>query len=32
MQAERRSKGKQKINNWDRMVANLKAKFMPKDY
>ena len=30
--AERRSKGKQKIKNWDRMVANLKAKFMPKYY
>jgi hypothetical protein len=32
LQAERRSKGKQKINNWDRMVAKLKAKFIPKDY
>jgi hypothetical protein len=32
LQAERRSKGKQKINNWDRMVAKLKAKFMPKYY
>jgi hypothetical protein len=32
LQAERRSKGKQKIKNWDRMVAKLKAKFMPKDY
>jgi hypothetical protein len=32
LQAERRSKGKHKINNWDRMVAKLKAKFMPKDY
>jgi hypothetical protein len=21
-----------KINIWDRMVANMKAKFMPKDY
>jgi hypothetical protein len=30
--AERRRKGKQKINNWDRMVAKLKAKFMPNDY
>ena len=32
MQDARRSKGKHKINNWDRMVAKLKAKFMPKDY
>jgi hypothetical protein len=32
LQAERRSRGKQKINNWDKMVANLKAKFMPKYY
>jgi hypothetical protein len=30
LQAERRSKGKKKIKNWDRMVAKLKAKFMPK--
>jgi hypothetical protein len=32
LQADRRSKGKQKIKNWDRMVAKLKAKFIPKDY
>ena len=32
LQAERRSKGKQKIKNWDRMVAKMKAKFMPRDY
>jgi hypothetical protein len=32
LQAERRSKGKQKIKNWDRMVAKLKDKFIPKDY
>jgi hypothetical protein len=32
LQAERRSKGKQKIKNWDRMVAKLKDKFVPKDY
>jgi hypothetical protein len=32
LQAERRSKGKQKIKNWDIMVAKIKAKFMPKDY
>jgi hypothetical protein len=32
LQAERRRKGKHKIKNWDRMVAKLKAKFMPKYY
>jgi hypothetical protein len=32
LQAERRSKGKQKIKNWDRMVAKMKAKFIPKYY
>jgi hypothetical protein len=32
LQVERRSKGKQKINNWDRMVAKMKDKFMPKHY
>jgi hypothetical protein len=32
LQAERRRKGKHEIKSWDRMVANLKAKFMPKDY
>jgi hypothetical protein len=32
LQAECRSKGKQKIKIWDRMVAKLKAKFIPKDY
>jgi hypothetical protein len=32
LQAERRRKDKQKIKNWDRMVAKLKAKFIPKDY
>jgi hypothetical protein len=32
LQVERRSKGKQKIKNWDIMVAKLKAKFMPKYY
>ena len=32
LQAKRRSKGKKKIKNWDRMVAKLKAKFIPKDY
>jgi hypothetical protein len=32
LQGERRSEGKQKIKNCDRMVAKLKEKFMPKDY
>jgi hypothetical protein len=32
LQADRRCKGKKKIKNWDRMVAKLKAKFIPKDY
>jgi hypothetical protein len=32
LQAERRSKGKQRIKSWDRMVAKMKAKFMPKYY
>ena len=32
LQAERRSKGKQRIKIWDRMVAKLKAKFIPKDF
>jgi hypothetical protein len=32
LQADIRRKGKQKIKSWDRMVAMLKEKFMPKDY
>ena len=32
LQAERRSKGKQRIKSWDIIVAKMKAKFMPKDY
>jgi hypothetical protein len=32
LQAERRIKVKQNIKNWDRMVAKMKAKFMPKYY
>jgi hypothetical protein len=32
LQADRRSKGKQKIKNWDRMIAKMKAKFIPRDY
>jgi hypothetical protein len=32
VQVDRRCKGKQKIKSWDRMVAKMKAKFIPKDY
>jgi hypothetical protein len=32
LQVDRCCKGKQKIKSWDRMVANMKAKFIPKDY
>jgi hypothetical protein len=32
LQADRRCKGKQKIKIWDRMIANMKAKFIPRDY
>jgi hypothetical protein len=32
LQVDKRSKGKQKIKSWDRMVAKLKAKFIPKHY
>jgi hypothetical protein len=32
LQAKRKSKGKHNIKNWDRMVAKLKDKFMPKYY
>jgi hypothetical protein len=32
LQADRRSKGKEKIKSWDRMVSKLKSKFIPKDY
>jgi hypothetical protein len=32
LQAGRRYKGKQKNKSWDRMVAKMKAKFIPKDY
>jgi hypothetical protein len=32
LQADRRRKGKSKIKSWDRMVAKLKDKFIPKDY
>jgi hypothetical protein len=32
LQADRRCKGKQKIKRWDRMIAKMKAKFIPRDY
>jgi hypothetical protein len=32
LQADRRWKGKQKIKSWDRMVAKMKEKFIPRDY
>jgi hypothetical protein len=32
LQADRRCKGKQKIKNWDRMIAKMKEKFIPRDY
>lgn len=31
-QDERRMRGKGKITSWDRMVAKLKGKFLPRDY
>jgi hypothetical protein len=32
LQAERRSRGKQNIKSWDRMITKMKAKFIPRDY
>jgi hypothetical protein len=32
LQANRHYKSKHKIKSWDRMVAKMKAKFIPKDY
>jgi hypothetical protein len=32
VQEERKRNNKQPIRNWDRMVAKLKGKFLPKDY
>jgi hypothetical protein len=32
LQADRRSKGKHKIKRWDRIIAKMKAKFIPRDY
>jgi hypothetical protein len=31
LQVDRRCKGKHKIKSWDRMVAKIKEKFIPKD-
>jgi hypothetical protein len=31
LQADRHSRGKQKIKSWDRMIAKMKAKFIPRD-
>ena len=32
LQTDRCCKGKKKIKSWDRMVAKMKAKFIPRDY
>ena len=32
LQTDRRSKGKQKIKSWDRMITKMKAKFISRDY
>jgi hypothetical protein len=32
LQADRRCQGKQKIKSWDRMIAKMKVKFIPRDY
>jgi hypothetical protein len=32
LQADKRCKGKKRIKSWDRMVAKMKAKFIPRDY
>jgi hypothetical protein len=32
LQADRRYRGKQKIRSWDRMIAKMKEKFIPRDY
>jgi hypothetical protein len=32
LQADKCYKGKQKIKRWDRMVAKMKARFIPRDY
>jgi hypothetical protein len=32
LQVDRRCQGKQKIKSWDRMIAKMKEKFIPRDY
>jgi hypothetical protein len=32
LQADGHCKGKQKIKSWDRMIAKMKVKFIPRDY
>jgi hypothetical protein len=32
LQADRRCKGKKNIKSWERMIAKIKAKFIPRDY
>jgi hypothetical protein len=32
VQANKRCQGKQKIKSWDRMIAKMKVKFIPRDY
>jgi hypothetical protein len=32
LQVDRHWKGKHKIKSWDKMIANMKAKFIPKYY
>jgi hypothetical protein len=32
LQADRHSKGKQKIKSWDWMITKMKVKFIPRDY
>jgi hypothetical protein len=32
LQADRHCKGKKKIKSWDRMIAKMKVKFIPRDY
>jgi hypothetical protein len=32
MQADRHCQGKKKIKSWDRMIAKMKEKFIPRDY
>jgi hypothetical protein len=32
LQADRHCRGKQKIRSWDKMIAKMKEKFIPRDY